>query len=499
MIDGEGSILPIVSLDNHTDWSSVYEVADKVARSYLDHRGLARLIAALNSTAKCIAVEREYIDKDFRDTFSNFHSKRFSTPDSRCLRLHFFDRHISRVELREASSDEAGQRALNQSYLGYSVIRPTKPNCIGRTFLTPASRGPASAYAALCEEKVSILGTELRVTGFPFISQDVDVTVCAESAVWMILRYFSNRYALYPETYPFQVVSLTRDFSFGQRNTPSAGLYVWQMADALRKIGRSPVTYNRKRFSDFEHLMYTYIESGIPVLACTRDHVVVAFGHRSNFAVQLPQQDRVFSSIYNEAFVINDDNFVPYQILQQTGAVLSSGAQASRYNFSDIVDFIAPLPEKVFLPAESFQTVVTAILEKSPTFGFRVLSPKLQSKQLVLRLFLTTGKSFKKHLAKRKMGSLLVEEAYMNLPLPHFVWVCEISEVDAYSRHEVHGEILWDATRNAKEPNGWIALHYPEVLVVDMGSALNKHQDLYQFRLTDSSPYPAYKNNLQEI
>src|SRR5450759_24435 len=48
---------------------------------------------------------------------------------------------------------QTGSKALNNHYLGYSVIRPTKPNCIGRTLLTPASRGPVSAFASLCFEK----------------------------------------------------------------------------------------------------------------------------------------------------------------------------------------------------------------------------------------------------------------------------------------------------------------------------------------------------------
>ena len=235
------------------------------------------------------------------------------------------------------------------------------------------------------------------------------------------------------------------------------------------------------------------------MLVGLREHVVVAFGHSSNFGATPPGAGTILTSAYNDALVVNDDNHVPYQLLHRTGAGSGAGAQTSKYNFKDIIDFVAPLPEKVFLPAESFQTVVTAILERSSEFGHKALSPSLQNGRLVLRLFLTTGKSFKKHLGTRKMGNSLVEEAYRNLPLPHFVWVCEISNTDAYSRHEVYGEILWDATRNAHEPNGWIALHYPEVLVVDMGSALNSDQNLFQFKLKDSTPYPLYKNNLQPI
>ncbi len=494
MIDGENSVLPIVTFDDKTDWLALH----RIAQPHLEKAGLGRLVAALSTSAKCIAVEREYIDKDYRDTFSHFHSKRFSTPRSRCLRLHFFDREVSRAGFREACLDLIKLKALNNHYLGYSVIRPTKPNCIGRTLLTPASRGPASAFASLCFERVSILGTELEITGFPFISQDSDVTVCAESSLWMVLRYFSNRYRLYPETYPFQVVNLTKDYSLG-RIIPSSGLFIWQMAEALRRVGRPPLIYSRANFPDFDHLLYTYIESGIPVLAGLREHVVVAFGHSSNFGATPPGAGTILTSAYNDALVINDDNHVAYQLLHKTGDGAGAGAQTSKYNFKDIVDFVAPLPEKVFLPAESFQTVVTAILERSSEFGYKALSPSLQNGRLVLRLFLTTGKSFKKHLGARKMWNSLVEEAYRNLPLPHFVWVCEISNTDAYSRHEVYGEILWDATRNAHEPNGWIALHYPEVLVVDMGSALNSEQNLFQFKLHDSTPYTLYKNNLQPI
>jgi hypothetical protein len=363
--------------------------------------------------------------------------------------------------------------------------------------LSPASRGPASAFASLCRETVSILGTELTVNGFPFISQDADVTVCAQSAVWMLLRYFSNRYRLYPETYPFQVANLTKDYSIG-RIYPSGGLYVWQMSESLRQLGFAPVIYTRSAFENFEHLLYTYIESGLPVLAGLKDHVVVAFGHRSDFSKAIVHTEPVFTSEFNDALVVNDDNCVPFQLLHRDSTNLG-GPHLSRHVFEDIVDFVVPLPEKVFMPAEGFQTVVMAILQKDKELSVSALSPALHQKQLVLRLFLTSGKSYKKHLAERGMGHPTVEEMYRNIPLPHFIWVCEISDRDAFARHDVRGEIIWDATRNACEPRGWIALHYPEVLVVDVGSALNRSPHIIRTDLVNSTPYPVYRHNLQPI
>ncbi|MDI6792473.1 MAG: hypothetical protein QME81_06350, partial [bacterium] len=148
--------------------------------------------------------------------------------------------------------------------------------------------------------------------------------------------------------------------------------------------------------------------------------------------------------------------------------------------------------------AESFQKVVTGILGRQD-LGYHTLSPTLAASPLLLRLFLTTGKSFKKRLTEREMGHPTVDDIYRNLPLPHFIWICEISHRDLYLKQKIWGEILWDATRNAYEPDGWIALHYPEMLVVDIGSTLNMPRELASFDLEDSTPYAVYRNNLEEI
>ena len=485
MIDGQNSFLPIFIFDATDGWSELLQLA----QPELDSDGVGRLMQALSEKTKTVVLESHYIDKDYRDTFSYFHSKRFSTPDSRCLRLHFFSKAVTREEIKHAENIQA-------DYLGYAIIRPTRPNCLGRTLLKPESRSAVRGSMRLCDETITLQGVELKVRGFPFISQDADVTVCAQSALWMLMRYYSNRYSLYPETFPYQLAKLTEDYSLG-RVIPSSGLYLWQMAEALRRLGFSPVTYTRDNFpNDFDHLLYTYIESGIPVLAATKRHVVVAFGHKSDYVQPNPlPKDLTFSSQFNHALMVNDDNRIPYQVLRDK----KQGANdESRFEFGEIESFVAPLAEKIFLTAESFREVVTTILDRGDV-GYKALSATLSAEPMVLRLFLTTARSFKKRLTERGMGNAVVELVYRNLPLPHFVWVCEISHMEAYLKHMVHGEILWDATRNASEPDGWIALHYPEVLVVDVGSALNQRQKLQKYPLQSSQSYPLYRSNLTDI
>lgn len=405
MISNEKSVCPIVVFDTVDSWAALL----KLAPDHLDDRGIDRLQQVLDEKCSCVVLERHYIDRDYRDTFSHFHSKRFSTPDSRCVRLHFFKTPLTEDEVAE------GRDAVHQAYLGYSVIRPTKPNCMGRTLLAHTLRLDAEAHLSVCEEKVHLFGTRLIITGFPFISQDADATVCAESALWMLLRYYSNRYPVYSEILPFQITNLANRHALGSRVYPSAGLYSWQLAEALRLQRFSPIVYSRTNFSaNFDHLLYTYVESGLPLLITVPSHVVVAHGHASDYSLAAPSNPTQFlySSHFNRSFVISDDNRFPYEMLTNSGPITPSD---SKYSWNDIQEFIVPLPEKVFLTAEQAQTAIEVVLRNSK-IGVNS-SPALTNRNLLFRLFLTSARSFKRSLRARGMGHSSVERISPNASL----------------------------------------------------------------------------------
>lgn len=489
MIEDEKSLLPLVHFDATHAWADLLPLCP----GYLDERGRSRLEALLAGSVQTVAIEYHYIDRDYRDTFSGFHSKKFVTPPSRCIRLHFFRNRIEKADLRAGSIPE-------RSYIGYSVIRPTRPNCMGRTLLDPTRIHGIAGSLCRCREEVSIQGTVLTVEGFPFISQDCDATVCAESATWMALRYFSNRYHAYREVHPFQITSATQNYAFGERVYPSRGLRLWQMAEAIRREGFAPLTYSRNGFpAGFDALLYTYVESGFSVFAALDGHVVVAIGHHSDYAKGLPPDERwVESSHFNDAFVVNDDNFFPYQRIER--APVAGSALISPHCIADLQAFAVPLPEKVFLTAESFSSLVRALVLSSP-FGVADHSPGLCDGPLIVRQFLTSCRAFKNHIPKRGMGHPVVAEIFHNLPLPHFVWVCELSTPALYAagKQQILGEVLWDATRNPHERVGFIAVHYPERLWIDVGSALNEAQKLQVLPISGSIAYPVLRHNLIEI
>lgn len=487
MITNRTGVFILFTFDAQETWESL----GGFLQPDMDKKGLEQLRTVLEKECRCVVIERHYIDKDYRDTFSHFHSKRFATPPSRCLRLHFFAAAVAE------SAIIAGE--VQQHYLGYSVIRPTKPNCIGRTLLSHSVRLEKKAHLSYCEEKVLLMGSRLIVKGFPFISQDSDATVCAQSALWMVLRYYSNRYSWYPEILPFQITNLASHHGTGYRVYPSAGLYSWQLAEALRMQRFSPVVYSRKHYAkEFDHLLYTYVESCLPLLITLREHVIVGYGHDSDYgrAWPHPTSGFAYSSYFNRAFVVSDDGRFPYQMLREGGAV---DAQDSKFEWKDIEEFIVPLPEKVFLTADQVQKLVETLL-REPKTSIATHSPVLKGKKLMLRLFLTTSHSFKRHLHERGMGSPTVETVYRNLPMPHFIWVCELADFDEYrSEQKVLGEVIWDATRNARESDGWIAAHYPETLLFDAGSPLGLSPSIQQAALAPVVSYSLFSSNLHTL
>lgn len=495
MITDETGLVTIVTFDSEHSWDTVRSIS----AAHLTQGGLRKLRTLLGDSVRCVAIERHYIDRDYRDTFSGYHSKKFVTLDSRTIRLHFFRSSISPEDLRSDSFQ-------TDDYIGYSVIRATRPYCIGRTLINPFKVEGLIGTICVCEEKVSLLGSNLKVQGFPFISQDGDATVCAESAAWMVLRYFSNRYRRYREVHPFEITSATMNYANGERVYPSRGLYLWQMGETLRREGFSPLIYTRQSFGEeFERLLYTYIESGFPVFAMLKGHVVVALGHYSDYSTAPAAAGRKNTSCFNQGFIINDDNHFPYQMI---GCVPPPAKRAQRSDLlisdrqvSEISSFAVPLPEKVFLSAEHFGSLVDGMIDAS-WLNIAEHSPILSSaKPLLMRQYLTTCKSFKQQLNRRSMGADVVRTAYYNLPLPHFIWVCEFSTPELYRdrNQQILGEIIWDATRNAHEHAGFLAVHYPERLWIDSGSAMNHPRKVQEWPIADPKPYPVFRSNLKDL
>lgn len=479
----------LIQLGSDADWEAFYDHCD----GYITPRDYQLIHGYLQQIAKTVVLEKGYVDADYRDTYYNFFSRKFAQYPSKTIRANFFADKISPRMLYKLDR-------YQDAYIGFIVLRPNRVTAIGRTILDPAKIPFISGHICVSEYSVHILGAELIARGFPFISQDTDVTVCAHAACWMIFRYFSQRYRRYAEKWPYEVSQLTKDVSTG-RLVPSKGLTVNQVTEMFSNFGFSPEIYMRDQHPGglFEKLLYMYVESGLPVVAALSGHchAITIIGHMSDYNIVLPATP-ITSDAYLIGFIANDDNFLPYHAICKSGPVPGNGYW-SRFKVEDIDTFIVPLYEKIHLSAEHVVKLAEAILTND-TLGIDARSAKLQYDNIVTRTFLTSSKSFKR---MRRNDSLPfgISDVYCEMGMPKFIWVCEISSPTLFKSCKIAGEIIFDATANPNDRMAFLSIHYPGFLLLNDRDCLTddfKRFTIPQIEANEIIPYPCYINNLQE-
>ena len=476
----------VVHLENDAAW-------EELESRFNDHRSerddIARIRDYLKNDAKAAIIEKKYTDKDYRDTFSNFYSKKMASYPSTTYRMHFFTNFVPLDDLFNLEIH-------NGSYIGYTVIRPTQVSSIGRTIFDPSKISGLHGVICRTEYRAHLFGAELKVSGFPFISQDTDVTICAHAATWMNFRYFSERYPLYREIYPHQISQLSGDLSRG-RLIPSKGLTAFQITEIFSKYGFYPEVYLKNHYpGDFYKLLYYYIESGLPVVACLhgKQHALTVIGHLSDYSLTAKHN----SEEYLTGYIVNDDNHLPYQIIWRDG--LPESGYSSSFRLSDIDGFIVPLYEKMYLSAEHIEQLAEVIINDS-IIGVDANSKLVTRDKLIKRIFLTSSNAFKAVRRNNTMPFDLHKD-YIQLTMPKFIWICELSLPDLYPKKQIVGELIFDATANHLDRLSFLAIHYPDFILYNDRNKLGDNPDRFKLKTpkTDAlMPYPMFENNLKEV
>jgi hypothetical protein len=479
----------LIQLENDNDWLAF----NNLCEGYITQRDFQLIYDYLNGAAKTVVIEKGYVDADYRDTYFNFFSRKFAQYPSKTIRVNFFNDKISHRMMFKLD------RYQNE-YIGFIILRPNRIASIGRTILNPHKLPFIKGHVCIAEYPVHILGAELVAKGFPYMSQDSDVTVCAHAACWMIFRYFSQRYNRYAEKWPFEVSQLTTDVSRG-RLVPSKGLTAFQVTEMFSNFGLSPEIYMREHYGVlFDQLLYMYVESGLPVVAAmhSRHHAITIIGHLSDYNISVPHLP-ASSDVYLAGLIVNDDNHLPYHAIRKNDPKPTDGYW-SDIKIEEIDTFIVPLYEKIHLSAEHIIELSNAILIHED-FGLDARSSLLNHGCIVTRSFLTSSKSFKR-MRKGNSVPFNIADVYCEMPMPKFVWVCEISTPDLFKNGKIVGEILFDATANPLDRMAFLSIHYPDFLLLNDRDCLTDDPKRFKLGHLDTDeiiPYPCYVNNLCEV
>lgn len=431
------------------------------------------------------------------------------------MRIHFFRKKFTDFDdiyrIQEIEEAESG------IYLGNIVCRPLSTGAIGRTTINAKRIPHPPFYACMAKYEVNILGSRLIVDAFPFISQDTDISQCAQAALWMTLRYYSRKYDDYKEILSYDVSHLSKDYRRGRMLPTKGGLTIQHLSEALSNYGFSPGLYikefHRKAGKEelFYRILYYYIESGIPLIVGVKNHALTVFGHiNSSIYTQCDKKDNceyakgalASACCYNKAFVVNDDNHLPYEFVLKRNVSLPDEDKefsAKSYCIEDIESFVVPLHEKIYLPAEKVDDLAQAIILKHSRLSiFKMCKEDLSQEELVIRMFLTSSRSYK-YFRRANPVPGIAQKMYLNNPLPKFIWIAEISTKKLYECEspKIIGEAIFDATANQNDRNSFIYIHYPGILKINDRYVCGDHRLPVDSGVDGVIPYQLYRNNLQ--
>jgi hypothetical protein len=450
--DDEPGVVIDVSADSGWD-----EIRDRYASgtSY----PLERIIEiALAHGVISVVVEHRYIDSDWRSEHAKFYGSTFRRYPSVTHRLHFFATKIS--------PDFSNLQDQDESYRGYSVMRPLSATPVGRTMIQPP---PELAGATRVEgiETVSLFGFELSVKAMPFISQDAQYLRCAHASIWMVLRHAYLNHDL-PKRSPGEVREAAVGGMVVGRQLPSDGLSASQMLNALDRLGLptgllepsqdhgpnikpppgSPTLYGT---------VCRYVNSDLPPIAVSACHAWVIVGWDRN-----PSGGHGGLTIWR-----HDDARGPYIRVDNPWDEPEPAHRPWRF-------VLTPLMPRMNLDAERAEATGAALLQqalgvwtKTGEEGPAALAA--MNDKLTFRTYAVRSNAYKQRLNKRDLDPELVQ-LYRTTQMPKYVWVIEAVDRVARAAGEpnVVGEIILDATDgvpgNLYEA-GWLCMHIEGIAI----------------------------------
>lgn len=140
--------------------------------------------------AVTILVENDYVDRDFTEDYAGYYARCFGKYESSCTRLHFFNRSFTSRQFSftlMGKGKTLSERGMQESYLGFVVVKKLPQTFIGRTCLkTYGDDGGRRFYPTLRRYQVGLYGLALEVKEtIGFQEQDKGVAACATSSTSM--------------------------------------------------------------------------------------------------------------------------------------------------------------------------------------------------------------------------------------------------------------------------------------------------------------------------
>lgn len=475
----------VVEINNREAYDTTLK--QSIPESHIDDDVIEKLKKYLGTRCDKIEIEYPYYDGDYLSTYYIHYSQKLFPYEKVCCRLHI---------------------SFEDEYYGYITLRPTVEGTkIGKTYLEPSILISEPAYLALHNFKAHIAGNEMDIKCFPWKSQETDVSICAHTAMWTIIRYYGNKFKNYADTTIGDIVQRTKN-DWG-RKTPSLGLTPIQISDLMKEYGFSPLIIQNEKDSESEFIdeVMSYIESGLPMVGFLYPirHAVSIIGH-GDIDYSILDDDALVNQIKDpdidviphgrlvKDLYVMDDNYFPYRRMPLG---LPNEKSDVKYGGAELKYCAIPLYGRM-------QLVYNEVYSR---FQIWMKEKVLDwERPCVCRIYITSSNSLKKEALKSCDMNDNLKDVIVNLTLPKFVWCIDLAGFENYKKGLTSGRIIIDTTAATMDENPWILRHdshkieYVDIEKEKLGEYRRLSSDIkFDFIDCKIEPYTIYKNNIKNI
>ena len=415
--------------------------------------------------AATIVVEREYIDHDYLDDYAAYYVRCFQEYARRTFRLHFFSESFDGEafgNLLTGAGEALSLSSLQDTYLGFVVVKPLPGATIGRTCLkTYPDDGGRRHYPLLRTYDVSLFGLPLQVESLAFQEQDTVVAACATSALWTC---FQGTGKLFQHAIP-SPVDITQAATqhlpdkpelTGARRLPNAGLTTTQMAFAVRAVTLEPHLTRVPDHYVLSSTLYAYLRGGIPSILLfwlvdtagekperLGPHAVAVTGYSLGYSQPTPHAKNGFllRAGRMDKLYVHDDRVGPFarMPLADTGRLATSFNLPRKKLEAEPELVLVPLYHKIRIPFDLIHDFILSFdgVVEWARQHFGATLPRLE-----WDIHLVKVSDYKQDLRTRyheKFGTQL--EALLTESLPKYLW-----RASAFVDQEVVLDMVFDAT-----------------------------------------------------
>lgn len=429
---------------------------------------------------KSVIIEKDYMDQDFLEEYSEFYCKSFGAHSSKTHRLHFFEEErITYDDFKDLST---------KKYLGYSVVRPINSYRTGKTVIkSPYDDGNTRFTSCKATFTTNLSGSNLKIQGTPFIQQDNNINVCAQASMWMASYYLHQKYG-HSRFYPPEITHLATRYMY--IGAPRVGLNPIQMVTALHDMGyqvaRFPVNFSQDDYVNKAILLISsYVKSELPAILVLRTstslkdcHAICVVGYSYKVGFPMSSED-LFCANSIEHFYYQDDASGPYRILYK------DNPPRNNFSIKDNVELIiVPLPKQITLQADDVYKLVPGLIKRDFLNSiinffqkFFEEKEKLRFSQFELQglvccqSYLRRSFDFKSSLPEEMSSRFRL--IYKAMLMPKYIWVIELTKKNLVGsslskKDKIIGEILIDSTSNRNDTGSqsYLAIHLNGRMIV---------------------------------